>query len=172
VLVPLPCSKPGQHFKNILLYKIKWAFVFQCVIQTVACLTFSIPQLDGYFIPLFIFFFLKIYVHIFVYTKIKYKDDGRDYVSLKEFLSIHFTFSVLHACLTYYVIYSLMANLELQFCINQEQPCMLLGIEFITWNVFALIIIAIEMSVYLAYYKDVIFCFITLANYVGMAVYI
>lgn len=76
VLVPISCSKSGQHFKNILLYKIKWAYVFQCALQTLACLTFEIPFLNLYFIPLLVFAFLKIYVHIFVYTKIKYKDDG------------------------------------------------------------------------------------------------
>jgi hypothetical protein len=90
--------------------------VFQCALQTLACLTFEIPFLNLYFIPLLVFAFLKIYVHIFVYTKIKYKDDGRDYVRLIEFLAIHVTFSILHSCLSYYVVYSLMYNLEELLC--------------------------------------------------------
>lgn len=48
--------------------------------------------------------------------------------------------------------------------------CPIIGIQYLTWNIFALIIIAIEMCIYLAYYKDVIFSLITLANYVGMLV--
>ena len=28
VIIPLPCSNSGQHFKNILIYKIKGAFIF------------------------------------------------------------------------------------------------------------------------------------------------
>lgn len=128
-----------------------------------------------------VFVTLKIYVHIFVYTKIKYKDDGRDYVRLIEFLAIHVTFSILHSCLSYYVVYSLMYNLELLFCSNTIDPesyaaqtvidvngCSIIGISYITWNIFAMIVLAIEMCIYLAYYKDVIFSMITLANYIGM----
>jgi hypothetical protein len=82
----------------------------------VACLTFEIPYLNEFFVPLAVFASLKVYIHVFVYTNIKYKDDGRDYVRFIEFLAIHVTFSILHACLSYYVVYSLMDNLEAIFC--------------------------------------------------------
>ena len=54
---------------------------------------------------------LKTYVHVFAYSKIKYLDDGRDYVTWKEFISIHISFSVLHCCLSYYVIYNYVSSL-------------------------------------------------------------
>ncbi len=129
--------------------------------------------------PLAVFVFLKIYIHVFVYTNIKYKDDGRDYVRFIEFLAIHVTFSILHSCLSYYVVYSLMDNLEAIFCnvknisgvVYLDIPdCTIMGIKYYTWTIFAMIALATEMCIYLAYYKDVIFALITLANYVGMLV--
>ena len=72
-----------------------------------------------------------------------------------------------------------MSNIESQFCppppTDIDGPpysCAIFGIDFMTWNILALVIIAIEMSIYLTYYKDVVFCFVTLTNYIGMVVYI
>lgn len=45
-------------------------------------------------------------MHIKTYRKVIYKDDGRDYVSKKEFVSIHVTFSVLHSWITYFCIFN------------------------------------------------------------------
>lgn len=39
------------------------------------------------------------------------------------------------------------------------------------WGIVAMTIMAIEMSIYLAYYKDVTFSAITLVNYVGMYIH-
>jgi len=47
-----------------------------------------------------------VYVHYFGYRRVKYMDDGRDYVSFKEFLSIHVTFSVLNSWMSYFVIFN------------------------------------------------------------------
>jgi len=45
-------------------------------------------------------------MHFKTYRKVIYKDDGRDFVSFKEFISIHVTFSVLHAWITYFCVYN------------------------------------------------------------------
>lgn len=72
-----------------------------------AGLTITLPVFKEYFYFTFLVFLtLKLYVHFFVYKKIKYKDDGRDFVKIIEFLAIHVTFSVLHATLSYYTAYS------------------------------------------------------------------
>jgi hypothetical protein len=51
-----------------------------------------------------------VYIHYFGYKRIIYRDDGRDYVKLKEYISIHVTFSVLHSWITYFVIFNLFAS--------------------------------------------------------------
>jgi len=39
------------------------------------------------------------------------------------------------------------------------------------WGVLAMVVMLIEMSIYLAYYKDVIFSMTTLLSYVGMYIH-
>lgn len=58
------------------------------------------------------FMILKLIVHIFGYNKIKYKDDGRDYVRPIEFISIHMTFSILHAWITYLAVFNFNASMS------------------------------------------------------------
>lgn len=179
VLFPLPCLNPGQHFKNILLYKIKWTFVLQCVIQTVACTTFTgiVNTKQAAFLSFIsfgIFFLLKVYVHFFVYTKIKYLDDGRDFVSWIEFLSIHCSFSVLHCCLSYYVIYNYVTSLAyiIDDYFDGEYKChRCLVFTYEEWSIIGMLLLFLEMTVYLAYYKDVIFGTFTSLNYIGMYLY-
>lgn len=40
------------------------------------------------------------------------------------------------------------------------------------WGIVAMVIMLIEMSMYLAYFKDVVFACVTLVNYVGMYIYV
>jgi hypothetical protein len=40
-----------------------------------------------------------------IYNQVKYKDDARDVVSAFDFLTIHCTFSVLNAWLTYMMFF-------------------------------------------------------------------
>ena len=51
------------------------------------------------------FVLLKFYVHYFGYRWVKYLDDGRDYVSIKEFFSVHVTFSVLNSWVSYFTFF-------------------------------------------------------------------
>ena len=131
------------------------------MIQAVACLTFSISVMGPF--SLLVFAVLKVYVHVFVYTKIKYEDDGRDYVSFKEYLAIHVTFSILYSCLSYYVAYSI--SLFVKDFITKHNYFML---DYNTLNVLLMLCFEVEMVIYLTYYKDVIFALITLTNFVGM----
>lgn len=112
VIIPLPCMRfigPRQHFQNILLLKVKWFFIVQCLFQSVAIFSFTLSEkkwFNEYPVNFAGFFLLKCYVHYFGYRKVKYLDDGRDYVSFKEFFSIHITFSVINSWMTYFVIYT------------------------------------------------------------------
>ena len=101
-------------------------------------------------------------MHYFGYRKVKYLDDGRDYVSFMEFLAIHVTFSVLSCWMTYFVTYNLFSLIK----IVDEITDVNLALE--TVSIIAMVIQMFECTVYLAYYKDVIFASVTLLNYIGM----
>ena len=47
---------------------------------------------------------LKVFAEI-IYLRIKYKDDGRELVSWLEFVTIHMTFPLLNAWMSYVVCY-------------------------------------------------------------------
>ena len=95
----------------------------------------------------------------------KYLDDGRDYVSFKEFLSIHVTFSVLNSWMTYFVIFNFFSFVKIWGKINYIDQ----ELEF--FGIIAMVIMMFETVVYLAYYKDVIFAMVTLLNYIGMYIH-
>ena len=88
-----------------------------------------------------------------------------------EFFAIHVTFSVLHSALSYYTAYSFIFTIE-KYCVPGEPDCHIIGINYITWSILAMVLLFIEMVVYLAYLKDVIFGTITLFNFVGMFMYL
>ena len=104
-----------------------------------------------------------VYVHCFGYRKIKYLDDGRDYVSVKEFFSVHVTFSVLNSWVTYFAIFNLFVYLKIQFFNKHE-----INITEATMTTIAMVLMMFETTIHLAYYKDIIFAIITLLNYIGM----
>jgi hypothetical protein len=47
------------------------------------------------------FVVLKLFTQYLIYNQVKYKDDGRDVVTVFDFISIHVTFSVINAWMTY-----------------------------------------------------------------------
>ena len=97
--------------------------MLQCLLQTIAILSYTslgeIPYIkEGtQYIPVSViaFVLLKckhywflttlVYVHYFGYRRVKYLDDGRDYVSIKEFFSVHVTFSVLNSWVSYFTFF-------------------------------------------------------------------
>lgn len=75
-------------------------------------MTFSFFEICWkYFVSFIIFAILKVYVHVFAYKRIIYKDDGRDYVSIKEFIAIHVTFSILYSWISYLVLYTFISSI-------------------------------------------------------------
>jgi hypothetical protein len=50
-------------------------------------------------------------VLLFIYQKIKYHDDGFEKVTATEFISIHITFPVTNAWISYNLAYILLVNL-------------------------------------------------------------
>lgn len=174
IILPIPsfkCFGSRQHINNILLLKVKWFFSLQCIFQTLAIISFTdlwkifdeLFFLDTIPLSVISFFLLKLYVHYFGYKRIKYLDDGRDYVSIKEFFSVHCTFSVINSWTTYFLCYNLFVYLqEKVFKRYQDTPFD----DYL--SIVVMILMVFESTIYLAYYKDAIFSLITLMNYIGM----
>ena len=58
------------------------------------------------FVSPILFILLKMYTHTFVYRRIKYHDEGNAFVSRAEFFSLHITFSIIEAWISYLVLFS------------------------------------------------------------------
>lgn len=150
------------------MLKVKWCFALQCIFQTAAIMSFTLSEqkwFNRYPVNFAAFFFLKVYIHYFGYRRVKYLDDGRDYVSFKEFLAIHVTFSVLNCWITYFVIYNFFQFVKIWNGIERFN-------EYLEYaGIVAMVVIMFETTVYLAYYKDIIFAMVTLLNYIGMYIH-
>jgi len=107
-----------------------------CVVLLVILVTFSfvntgastVQKVQGttlLFLVLVGFVFLKgklatthnllVIVLFFIYRKIKYHDDGFEKVTASEFITIHITFPVTNAWISYTLAYILLINLA-NFC--------------------------------------------------------
>lgn len=171
VILPLRCFRcfgARQHFQNILMLKVKWFFALQCIFQTAAIMSFTLSEeewFNRYPVNFAAFLFLKVYIHYFGYRRVKYLDDGRDYVSMKEFLAIHVTFSVLNCWITYFVIFNFFQFVKIWSGLERFN-------EYLEYaGIVGMVVIMFETTVYLAYYKDVIFAMVALLNYIGMYIH-
>lgn len=108
------------------------------------------------------------YIHFFGYRKVVYKDDGRDYVTFSEYVSINCTFSCLHSWVTYFCIFSFFKSYFDWEGIENNDYEKLKQLDIGIIGVFAMALMFIEMTIYLVYRKDVIFGLMTLADFVGM----
>lgn len=91
---------------------------------------------------------LIVFIHYRTYKKVIYKDDGRDYVDKKEFVSIHVFFSVLHSWITYFCIFNFFKSITI--ILFNDGPTIndtVLNLSFEYWGVAALLIMLIEMCV-------------------------
>lgn len=113
----------------------------------------------------------------------KYKDDGREFVSVLEFITIHCTFPLMNAWVTEQLFYQI-SSLFIQTCPFSQrlQPnyfwCAQGYIvqtrqqyQYSLFNWFAYVaysVITCENLIYLAYYKDVIFSTAVILEYSSM----
>ena len=98
----------ANDFYDLLSEKIGINFALIWVWITIFALIPSVNE--NIFITLIspiLFFILKLYSHYFIYHRIKYHDEGNAYVSRLEFFSLHVTFSVIEAWITYLMFFSL-----------------------------------------------------------------
>ena len=93
-------------------------------------------------------------------------------MTVTEFITIHMLFSYLNAWITYQLIYTLLWNIESIEERNTTDPYHDIDSYYRKTSTIpakiAFIVIFFEMSINLTYYKDVVFSFCTLINYIGM----
>lgn len=80
------------------MLKIRFNFVLICSMFTASL--FTVPRVNTEQV-LLIFLVLKFTIKTTLYRKVKYSDDGRELVSFVDFVTIHVTFPVLNAWLSY-----------------------------------------------------------------------
>ena len=90
------------HYKNCLMLKIRFNFVFLCSMFIVAFVI--VPKLFTEWVMVTLIL-LKLIIWKSLYRKVKYRDDGRELVSFVDFVTIHVTFPILNAWLTYQTLY-------------------------------------------------------------------
>lgn len=106
---------------------------------------------------------LVVFVHIRVYSNIKYHDDGSDLVTRVEFFCMHVPFSFLNGWLSYCVVFTFLQSLTLL-----DDPK---NITSIVITVVSLTAISVESIAYITYYKDIflsltiVFCLIGVFTY-------
>jgi hypothetical protein len=109
------CRRISTHYRNCLTLKIRLNFVITCslfiyILVLVSVTTIS-KSLWEYAAIAFIFLLLKrkyfryfirlVNVHYLLYSRVKYRDDGREKVSFMEFVTIHVTFPLMSAWFSY-----------------------------------------------------------------------
>lgn len=181
-------AKNSEHYKNCLMLKIKFSFMALCllfmILFVLASALESQSQLNKYLnatLVILEIFLLKIVIYLFIYRPIKYKDDGRELVSWFEFLTIHVTFPVLNAWVTYQLVYNVFIILATTcpfpvqentffWCTSQDTDDATVYYYdlFLVPSQLTYMIIIIEATINLAYYKDVVFGFMVLIEFSGM----
>jgi len=117
--------KATNHFTNCLVLKIKFSFAILCCLMAISVLAFSLLS-NGFSIWLYIesfilFLILKLVLHFLIYKTTKYKHDGRDLVSFVDFISIHCTFPIMNAWITYQTLYVFFMTLA-TICPEKARP--------------------------------------------------
>jgi hypothetical protein len=92
-------------------------------------------------------------------------------VSRAEFLSVHINFSMIHAWVSYLILFSMFVGAReiyhyQNYVIGEPSNFIKFSIE--GWAVIGLIFMAVEMSIYIAYYKDIMFAFINVTVFIGI----
>jgi hypothetical protein len=92
-------------------------------------------------------------------------------VSVKEFISIHVTFSILHAWISYFMIYNFITSVYIILKYDDNNPTNDHATFIFTkdgWGQLGMSLLLFEMVIYLTYYKDIVFGLMTLIIYTGI----
>ena len=131
--------------------------------------------------PFALFILLKMTSQYLLYRPVKYKDDGRDIVSFLDFVTIHVTFPSINAWISYQLYYSVALTSTvvcktsfidqnwLNFCEGEsDDDNTFFYKKMMVPSIFAFMLLFVEASINLTYYKDCVFGIVTLFMFVGI----
>ena len=136
-------------------------------------------------IPILSFVALKLVMQYLIYEPLKYKDDGRDVVSVADFFTIHVTFPAINAWITYQMYYCVMVTVatlcdtklfslyDSSFCIEYQgagydKRLVYWYTQMVPLSVIVFALLFVEASVNLTYYRDCVFSSTVFCIYLGM----
>ena len=141
------------------------------------------------FTHLFAFLVFIVTTHYYIYSPLKYKDDGRDVVSFIDFITIHGTFPSINAWISYNLYYYLTItvtticdtdyfdNVTSNYCkdygpmkdADDERGIYLYFYPaLMTPSLIAMGLLFVETSINVTYYKDCVFALTNFFIFIGM----
>ena len=130
--------------------------------------------------------------HYYIYSPLKYKDDGRDVVSFIDFVTIHGTFPAINAWISYQMYYyvtitvttvcdtTYFDDLTTDYCANylavrdkhdphsNETKYLYFYSILVTPSLIAFGLLFVESSINVTYYKDCVFALTSFFMFIGM----
>ena len=130
--------------------------------------------------------------HYYIYSPLKYKDDGRDVVSFIDFVTIHGTFPAINAWISYQMYYyvtitvttvcdtTYFDDLTTDYCANylavrdkhdphsNETKYLYFYSILVTPSLIAFALLFVESSINVTYYKDCVFALTSFFMFIGM----
>lgn len=164
----LPIFYSDDDFYEILCDKINLHFATIWVCITLGFFPMTTDNLSISFVSPILFFLLKLYSHTFVYRRIKYHDEGNAFVSRSEFFTLHITFSIIEAWISYLVLFSVF-QVVLEHLETIEQKTLIEGDKILQgFGISAMTLIMWELTYNLTYYRDIIFSLFDWAIFGGI----
>ena len=124
--------------------------------------------------------------HYYIYSPLKYKDDGRDVVSFIDFITIHGTFPSINAWISYNLYYYLAItvtticdtdyfdNITSDYCEDYtnskdlREKYLYFYPALMTPSLIAMGLLFVETSINVTYYKDCVFALTSFCIFIGM----
>jgi len=151
-----------QGFNTLVLEKVGYSYILTCLLNILVFCSIINDICIHYYISAALLIGLKIFVHLKIYIKIKYHDDGHEFVSRIEFVCMHIPFSFLHAWLSYCIIFTIF----LSVLYSSEMNSLIAGFAITSF-----VLVAAEAALYVTYYKDVFYALMIILSYAGVYLY-
>lgn len=159
----MPLLSTRDNYDLLLYEKIKYRFVVLALLLAGFTIAYSFgAPLSSIWVTPVLAFILKCYEYFLIYNRIKYHDDGHDFVSRLEFVCLHLTFSFCSAWLTYITVFSTFNSMSFD-----SHEGNFLGWSILNWEKLFQVLIFSEACINLACYKDVFFALMMALVFIG-----
>ena len=163
----LPCIYKRENFISICCSHIGLQFVIAQLMYIMLICILLLKSLFHYeteknnlvvpSIILVVFILaMKLHVHSMIYNRVKYLDEGQDYVGLTEFSCLHANFAI-YSCMLTYMLLIAGIHTYIKLFDPEEPNCY----QYSNYRHTICIAMILESYIYLAKFKDVIYALFT-----------